>query len=184
MYRLRKTIEAASYFLVRAGSELPYIKLIKLLYLADREQMKRRGQTITGDTYWSLKYGPILEHTLDAIKCGNPDWNVHMQTDEAAMVISLLSEAAPAALSRAELQVLEDTWCEFGHMRWPDLVAFTHDLSEWTPVTSGRKRIHIEDVARALGYSEVDVKQILAAAEERDEIASMMEPLLYKPVHA
>jgi hypothetical protein len=39
---------------------LNYIKLIKLLYLADKESLKNSTHAITGDTYISMKNRHVL----------------------------------------------------------------------------------------------------------------------------
>ncbi len=175
MYRLRKTIEAATYLLARLDGEMPFAKLVKLLYLADREQMKRRGTTITHDAYWSVRSGPILEHTLDAIKRGNESWNCHMQTDLDAKVVSLIAEARPDQLSRGELQVLDAVLQTFGRMRWPDLVAYARRFPEWTEVAHDRRAISLASMAKGVGYSDEEAAHIVAANRELDEVATFME---------
>jgi len=44
-----------------------YLKLMKLLYLADRESMRRNGRPISGDRYVSMDHGPVLSQTLNLI---------------------------------------------------------------------------------------------------------------------
>ncbi|MCX6915882.1 MAG: Panacea domain-containing protein, partial [Verrucomicrobia bacterium] len=41
------------------------MKLIKLLYLADRTALLRWGRPITTDTYVSMDRGPVLSRVLD-----------------------------------------------------------------------------------------------------------------------
>ena len=42
-----------------------YIKLIKLLYLADRAALIETGSPITGDRYVSMKFGPVLSNVFE-----------------------------------------------------------------------------------------------------------------------
>ena len=49
---------------------MSYMKLIKLLYLADRKRLLERGRPITFDTYYSLPHGPILSRTKELIDDG------------------------------------------------------------------------------------------------------------------
>ncbi len=44
--------------------------LIKMLYLADRELLAKRGQPLTGDQPVSMKNGPVLTTTYDLTKGG------------------------------------------------------------------------------------------------------------------
>ena len=49
---------------------MSYMKLIKLLYLADREALLRWGRPITFDAYVSMDRGPVLSSVLDLINGG------------------------------------------------------------------------------------------------------------------
>ena len=45
-----------------------YTKLIKELYFSDREALRTKGFSITGDIYYSMKKGPVLSNLLNLIK--------------------------------------------------------------------------------------------------------------------
>jgi uncharacterized phage-associated protein len=49
-----RTAQAAAFLLYRAGGKLPLIKLVKLLYLAERLSLKKYGEPITGDKLLDL----------------------------------------------------------------------------------------------------------------------------------
>src|SRR5229473_6211455 len=63
----RKTTQAASLFLKHGGGRMNYMKLIKLLYLADRGAFLRWGRPVSGDRYFSMKLGPVLSVVHDLI---------------------------------------------------------------------------------------------------------------------
>ena len=63
MYNERRTAEAAAYLLHRAGGTLPALKLMNLLYLAERLSLKRYGEPLTGDRLVSMPHGPVLVNT-------------------------------------------------------------------------------------------------------------------------
>ena len=48
-FRFDKALQAAGLFLRLNGGRLKSLKLLKLLYLADRESLAVEGDTITGD---------------------------------------------------------------------------------------------------------------------------------------
>ncbi len=50
----RKATQAAAYLLQMRGGTMSYMKLIKLLYLADRAALVRFGRPITTDRYVSM----------------------------------------------------------------------------------------------------------------------------------
>jgi uncharacterized phage-associated protein len=60
----RKATQAAAYLLKRRGGKMSYMKLIKLLYFADRVALSRFGRPITTDRYVSMDRGPVLSHIL------------------------------------------------------------------------------------------------------------------------
>ena len=63
----KKATQAAAYLLRLRGGRMSYMKLIKLLYLADRISLNRRGRPITTDRYVSMDRGPVLSRTLNLI---------------------------------------------------------------------------------------------------------------------
>src|SRR2546426_8827697 len=61
----RKATQAAGLLLQLRGGTMSYMKLIKLLYLADREALLRWGRPISTDRYVSMDRGPVLSRILD-----------------------------------------------------------------------------------------------------------------------
>ena len=70
MYNERRAAEAAAYLLYRAGGTLPVLKLMKLLYLAERLSLQRHGEPLTGDRLVSMPHGPVLSITYTLIGGG------------------------------------------------------------------------------------------------------------------
>ena len=64
----RKTAAAASILLNEAGGEMEYFRLIKLLYIAEREAWRELRHAISGDGYVAMKDGPVLSRTYDLLK--------------------------------------------------------------------------------------------------------------------
>ena len=65
MFNERKTTQMAAYFISHEGGEISKLKLIKLLYLAERESLRQHGRVMTGDRFVAMPYGPVLSMTLD-----------------------------------------------------------------------------------------------------------------------
>src|SRR5207249_3792384 len=61
----RKATQAAAHLLRLRGGSMSYLKLIKLLYLADREALLRWGRPISTDCYMAMDRGPVLSRVLD-----------------------------------------------------------------------------------------------------------------------
>ena len=61
----RKVSQMAAYFLYKRGGRMSHLKLMKLLYLADRESLRLYGLSMTGDCLVSMPHGPVLSMTLN-----------------------------------------------------------------------------------------------------------------------
>src|ERR1035438_6543738 len=68
LFNEAKATQAATQFLRLRGGRISYIKLIKLLYLADREALIRWGRPITTDCYVSMDVGPVVSRIYDLIR--------------------------------------------------------------------------------------------------------------------
>ena len=178
MYQERKAIEVAAFFLrKKEGLAMAYYDLIKLMYLAEREQMRRKGRTITGDELYSLPWGPILSSALDSVRLNKGDeWSDFIQTDATLKRSTLVKDAPPAKISKGELKVLESVWDEFGHMDGPELMRYTHGLPEYTD-TESRVLISLDKLARAVGHDETAVDMIESAELERNHIRRFKDHL-------
>jgi hypothetical protein len=51
---------------------MSYLKLIKLLYIVDREALLRWGRPVTTDRHVSMPKGPVVSQIYDLIVGGNP----------------------------------------------------------------------------------------------------------------
>lgn len=162
-YDERKAAEAAAYLLQRAGGSLAFIKLLKLMYLAERLSFLRYGVPLTGDHFVSMKNGPVLSETYDHIKGEIPSapggWDSWVK-DQADYMVGLPDDRLGVRpdqleeLSYSDIELLDEVWCQYGHMdRW-DLVRLTHDLPEWEHPGASSRPIKWHTLFRAIGYSD------------------------------
>src|SRR6266487_2727273 len=61
----KKAAQVAAFFLHRARGELEILKLMKLMYLAERASYKKFGEPLIGDKLVSMDNGPVLSITLN-----------------------------------------------------------------------------------------------------------------------
>ncbi len=171
-----KAAQAASLLLDRHGGAMPYIKLIKLLYLADREALVETGMPITGDRFVSMKYGPVLSAVLDLIKESNPAedsvWHSYVACRRYDAV--LVGVAESYRLSEYEGDVLEGIFDSHGRTKEWDVVAHSHALPEWTDPGASAVPIEPEDILRYAGYSDEEVRSAVGLA---DSVYSLREHL-------
>lgn len=162
-FREEKATEAAAVLLRLRGDAMAYLKLIKLLYLADRKALVQWKSPITFDTYYSMNHGPVLSHTLNLIKYGEDTvsreyWSAHISPPNEDRAVSLLTECPPNHLSRAEIDVLEKTFSQYGYMNKWQLRDETHKLPEWRDPEGSRLLISIDEILKLEGESRSNIK--------------------------
>jgi len=161
----RKAKSAASVLLQQEGGRMPYIRLIKLLYLADRESIDRRGRPIVGGRYVSMKYGPVLSEVLDLVRTGGLEWSEAVEKENH----DVLLKGGPdlGALSEEEIGILQEAVEVYRTLdRWK-LCDFTHGLPEWKDPKGSALDITPEDILRALGKGDEAVEEARQEAQER-----------------
>src|SRR6266481_6666490 len=68
-WRVLKAIQAIGVLLRYDGvRRMNYMRLLKLLYIADREALKETGRPITGGPVAAMERGPVLEEVYDLIR--------------------------------------------------------------------------------------------------------------------
>lgn len=168
-YKEQKVTQAAARLLRQDGGRMPYMKLIKLLYLADRTALLRWGQPISYDLYYSLPHGPVLSLTLDKINSG-PDsneksyWYDHISAPDGYDV-ELLADVEGDQLSPAEEELIDEIFGAFGHMNQWELRDLLHEYPEWQDPEGSSIPISIRDIFRAEGIAEETIDEIEEALE-------------------
>ena len=83
-FSVKKAIQAAAALLrTEETRQMPYLRLLKLLYIADRDSIRKTGRPITGDQIQAMEYGPVPESVYKLIKgehYNSPSWSKHFQT--------------------------------------------------------------------------------------------------------
>jgi len=151
---------------------MSYMKLLKLMYLADRKALLEHGRPITFDGYVSMDRGPVLSQTYNLIvEEDDPDNPTYWRQFISAPIeweVELRREAPSTELSPAQEQVLDEIFAQFGGMNRWELVRLMHTLTEWSDPHGSSIPIDIDEILRAGGMSEADregVEEKLAAEE-------------------
>ena len=161
----RKARAAASVLLEGKGGRMPYLRLIKLLYLADRESIDLRGRPIVGGRYVSMDYGPVLSEVLDLVRNGGPIWSEVVEKEDHD--VRLKGDPDIGALSEEEVSILREAIEVHKTLdRWK-LCDFTHALPEWKDPKGSAIDITPEDIFRALGKGDEAVEDARQEAQER-----------------
>lgn len=162
-FRQDRTTQAAARLLKLHGAEMPYLKLIKLLYLADRRALLELGRPISFDLFVSMPHGPVLSRTYDLI-VGEPEdatyWRQFISAPQN-YAVRLIAEAPNDHLSPAQEAILDEIFRSFGRMEKWALRDFTHTLPEYRDPQGSSVPINIRDILLAQGVSEEDAHAIL-----------------------
>ncbi len=157
-FSFRKTLQAAALLLKgEPGGTMNYTKLLKLLYLADRESIRECGFPITGDMAVAMKNGPVLSLTYDLIKAEGetPEWSKHIERC-SQYDVRLVSDPGDTALSDFERKTLSELRARHAGDDFAELIRIVHELPEWkkNDPGDGMRPIPIKDILEATGRSE------------------------------
>src|SRR4051794_8455100 len=107
----RKMIQAASVLATLEGGRIDRLRLLKLLYIADRESLAERGSPIIGGRVSALDNGPLHSDVYDLIKGVHEDfqdWSAVFGNDGHTVVLA--SGTDRMALSRFEIDKLTEVF--------------------------------------------------------------------------
>lgn len=173
MINLGSTMGAIEFILEHTEPELSHKKLLKLLYLADRESLFTFGWPITGDNPEALEKGPVLERVYALLKnADTKDRDIFLTFFNVSdNRISLKKNFTLDWLSDNNLEILWDICEKYGHLTGKDLSDFTHTLPEWAgeqPMSWKviLKKNHKDSMADV--YEDLDT--MLDNAPKRDEL--------------
>jgi uncharacterized phage-associated protein len=158
-----KAAQVAAQFLRLRGGRMSYLKLMKMLYMAERASLIRWGYPITGDSFYSMRRGPVLSRVLSLIRNYNPEttWGRYISESDSNYEVSLRQDDPPVGrLSIAEERLIGEIFAEFGrHTRW-DIVELTHTFPEWRNPGDSRFPITIPEILAAGHIPEEDIAAI------------------------
>jgi uncharacterized phage-associated protein len=164
-----KALQAAGVLLgAERARQMSYLRLFKLLYIADREMLAATGRPITGDHAVAMKHGPVLRTVYDLVKGQAAQagaWDEYLHTD--GYIVDLRADPGRGRLSKGEVAKLNELTARYRGMSDWELVEETHTFAEW------RKGFR-EGAATPIPWADVldaQGKANLASAVERDEEA-------------
>ncbi|MGE4002205.1 MAG: Panacea domain-containing protein [Planctomycetaceae bacterium] len=152
------------------------LRLLKILYIADRQSLQETGSPILGGRAVAMNHGPLHSDVYDMIKGTHPmerEWAKFIENEGTTVV--LRDDPGRLDLSPYEIDKLNaitdwakqfDTW---------ELSEYTHGFQEW--VDSFRKdtstTIPPEKLLCALGFNQDDIGDILSDAESHRRLINL-----------
>ncbi|HYV34692.1 MAG TPA: Panacea domain-containing protein [Gemmataceae bacterium] len=172
-FNVKRTTQAVAELLrAQPAQRMNYMRLLKILYIADREMLAQHAHPITGDQAVAMKRGPVLSQTYDLILGKTKDalWTKCVKTEHYEVV--LLEDPGRGQLSKDVLDKLQELTLRYQDKDEWEMSEETHAFEEWQrcfpPSNSVFNPIRWEDALIAQG------KQHLIAEVEKDERASAL----------
>ena len=134
-----------------------YMRLLKLLYIADRESLEEAGCSITGSRAVAMERGPVLEDVYNLIRGTQlhaDRWAEHFHSENYHLVMH--DDPGMTCLTKFianKLTQISDRYK--GNDEW-EMVDITHQFPEWINNNPGNssKHIPIQDILKAVGRLE------------------------------
>jgi len=164
-FREDKATQIAALFLRLGGGQMDILKIVKLMYLAERESIIRWGRPITYDNYSSLPHGPVLSTTLNLINYTldiEPPayWHLFITERDGHKIRLTDKPAATDQLSEAEEKLVNEIFGKFGGMDPWKLREYTHTLPEWVDPQGSSLPIQINEILAAEGYDKAEIAEM------------------------
>lgn len=166
MFREDKATALAYWLIKKAGGgSMPHKKLMKLLYLYEREQLRSKGLTLIGDRFVNMDEGPVLSETYNCMK---PPKDGHPLTETGTVWRQFLSPInnfqisrradlpVESVLTKKQMKQAEELWDTYGKMSEKDLILFTHGLPEWHDPKGSSEVLDLLPVFLDFGYERDD----------------------------
>jgi uncharacterized phage-associated protein len=158
-FSTEKTIQASVVLLKEHAGRMSRMRLLKLLYIADRELLAETLRPITGDHAIAMDHGPVLSHTYDLIKrkhVDSPLWDRFI-AQQGPQDIAFTDDPGVGQLSQNEIGKLTDVAERFRNSNDYDIALVTHQFAEFIKNEPAppekRKPIPLDDLLQALNLS-------------------------------
>lgn len=181
----KKAAHMSAYLLFQADGKMNYMKLVKLLYLAERESLRRYGWFMSNDVLFSLPHGLILSDTLNLINRdidNSETWNQLISEKKPDYTVSLERDIQLkdlGELSVADVEILDDIWEKFGTKDEFWLSEYMHNpknCPEWEDPGKSSKRVSLNTVLISVGFSPEDARGILERMRDYGHIDDSSVP--------
>ena len=178
----RKAAQIAAFFLKASGGSINHMKLIKLMYLADRQALQNHGFPISRDRFVSMDHGPVLSQTLNLINGemqssdnGWKQWIGPRQGNSVKLLHEVTDRGSYDELSDIDLEILASVWKSFGHMDRFDLVQYCHDnCAEWEDPEGSSTPIPYARTLKAVGKTAADAEELASLIEGQNGLSRIL----------
>ena len=168
---MRKAIEASATLLrLTSYRVMDRKRLLALLYITDREGLKRTRRPVIGGRLVAMNNGPIHSEVYDLIKGGGKDqamWSRHFENENYRVRLSD-DDLRVSALSRYEIDLINEISTMYAGFGTWDVADATHTDEYKKNFREGTSTpIPLEDLVEAVGRKS-EKSAIQKDAEQKD----------------
>jgi len=133
------TIVEAIYYVLSIIGQSDKLKIVKLIYLADKYHLIKYGRTITNDDYYAMQYGPVGTTVKDFLS-SDTYFSSSAEKKFESKLIEKVDEYEYKCksikykikwLSGSDLEVLDFIIEKFGAKTSRQLFKYSHRYPEW-----------------------------------------------------
>ncbi|MDR2948261.1 MAG: SocA family protein [Prevotella sp.] len=171
-------IKATALYILKSFTDgVDFIKLFKIMYFAQQENLVKYGRPIFNDTFHALKHGPVptfLYKCIQALEGRGVQMDVSDMFNKALKVqeakVFLLEEPDTDELSKAELRILDNAVNKYKDIPSYTLSGKSHDKAWREAYTRAqddpeKDRISLIEIARA-GNANNDIVKYIREKEQ------------------
>jgi uncharacterized phage-associated protein len=165
-FNAKKAAQVIAFFAAKSPlGQIDIIKVIKLVYLADRESFAKYGFPVLDDNYYSMPHGPVnsdtYRHVNGEVEVEGTAWAEYLtdKSDHKVGAVKAFTIDELDELSDADVECLDAVWRRFGHMGKWQLRDWTHEeknVPEWEDPGTSSNPIPVERILRAVGVDNID----------------------------
>lgn len=130
---IQKAIEAAGVFLSEyEAHSMEYTRLLKLLYICDRNSVREIGDPVIGPKWVAMRNGPLHSSIYDLIKHQTihaKKWQRFFDTRDRS--IYRCEDPGVSALSRGDVRIIREVGEKYRRLDTWEMVQETHQFQEW-----------------------------------------------------
>ena len=174
-----KAAQICAYFASQNNGDIDKLKLIKLVYLSEREFLSNYNHPMLFDNFHSLPRGPICSNTLNGINGKFHDmtiWDEYIKrNNDGDLVVAVrpIERDELDHISNAEFNILEKVWNQFSAMTPTEISNYTHDNCPEYKETNTSNPITYFQILEALG--EEDAEEIANDISEYIDFHRVLE---------
>lgn len=137
----KKVTQVVNFLLSHYGDVgLPKLKLVKLVWAADRYHVRKYARFVTGDDYVAMKNGPVPSCVKDVIEFSVNEYS-NLKNDDLPYINQYIknNNGVIYSVGKTDMDYLSDTDVEalnfslkqFGELDDEEIVDETHKYPEW-----------------------------------------------------